>query len=73
MTWNLRLVLIKDEECPEDDFLEVREVFYDQMGKPMGHAKATLSGDTIEDLWLYLGWMEEALSKPVLTFKGKYD
>lgn len=73
MTWNLRLVLIHDKQFPEDDILEVREVFYDTMGKPMGHAQATLSGDTIEDLWLYLGWMEEALSNPVLTFNGKYD
>jgi len=73
MIWNLRVVLIQNEDNFDDTALEVKEVFYDTMGKPMGHVTAPLSGKTIEDLWAYLSLMEEALSKPVLTFKGNYD
>jgi 4-aminobutyrate aminotransferase-like enzyme len=34
MTWNLRLV---DMSNPYEDYFEIREVFYDTMGKPIGN------------------------------------
>ena len=68
MTWNLRLVEMVEEDCADDLYLEIREVFYDQLGKPLGHTRATSGGESIEDIRRYLTWSLEALDKPVLTF-----
>lgn len=70
MTWNLRLVNMIDTEFPNDPYVEVREVFYDTLGKPLGHTTATMSGDNKEEVSTYLQWALEALEKPVLTFKS---
>jgi hypothetical protein len=66
MTWNLRLVNIT--ENPEEPYIEIREVFYDALGKPLGHTTATMSGKNPEEIRTYLKWALEALDKPVLTF-----
>jgi hypothetical protein len=68
MTWNLRLVQISNDECPDDFYVEIREVFYDQLGKPLGHTRATAGGENAEEIRTYLQWSLEALDKPVLTF-----
>jgi len=68
MTWNLRLVELVEEECQDDLYIEVREVYYDQLGKPLGHCRATMGGETAEEIRRYLNWALEALDKPVLTF-----
>jgi tetrahydromethanopterin S-methyltransferase subunit H len=68
MTWNLRLVNMTSEEFPDEDYIEVREVYYDQMGKPMGHCVATMGGQDKEEIKTYLKWAMEALDKPALTF-----
>jgi len=67
MTWNLRLINMT--EISDDPYIEVREVFYDQLGKPLGHTTATMSGETKEEIKAYLQWALEALEKPVLKFK----
>ena len=69
MTWNLRLVQMSNDECLDDFYIEIREVYYDQLGKPMGHCRATSGGENIEEIKQYLTWSLEALDKPVLTFK----
>jgi len=69
MTWNLRLVDMSNEEYPDDPYIEIREVFYDQLGKPLGHTIATVSGENAEEIRQYLTWALEALDKPILTFK----
>jgi tetrahydromethanopterin S-methyltransferase subunit H len=69
MTWNLRLVNMADPACPDDPWIEIREVFYDQVGKPLGHTSAPISGETKEEVATYLQWALEALDKPILTFK----
>ena len=69
MTWNLRLVNMTDPEYPDDHYVEIREVFYDTLGKPLGHTTATMSGDSKEEVATYLQWSLEALDKPALTFK----
>ena len=69
MTWNLRLVQMSNDECLDDFYIEIREVYYDQLGKPMGHCRATSGGEDIEEIKQYLTWSLEALDKPVLTFK----
>jgi hypothetical protein len=68
MTWNLRLVNMTSEEFPDEDYIEIREVYYDQMGKPLGHSTATLGGQDKDEIQTYLKWAMEALDKPVLTF-----
>jgi hypothetical protein len=69
MTWNLRLVNMSNVENLDDPYIEIREVFYDQVGKPLGHTKATMGGENKEEIRTYLGWALEALDKPVLKFK----
>ena len=68
MTWNLRLVQMSNDECLDDLYIEVREVYYDQLGKPLGHCRATSGGENVEEVRQYLMWSLEALDKPVLTF-----
>ena len=69
MTWNLRLVDMSVDEYPDDPYIEIREVYYDQLGKPLGHCQATAGGENAQEIWQYLTWALEALDKPVLTFK----
>jgi hypothetical protein len=69
MTWNLRLVDMTDPQSPDDPFIEIREVFYDQVGKPLGHISATMGGENKEEVATYLQWALEALNKPILKFK----
>lgn len=69
MTWNLRLVEIVAEGCQDERYIEVREVFYDQLGKPMGHTTATMGGGNVAEIKQYLTWALEALDKPILDFK----
>ena len=68
MTWNLRLVQMSNDECLDDFYMEIREVYYDQIGKPLGHCRATAGGEDAEEIKQYLTWALEALDKPVLTF-----
>lgn len=68
MTWNLRLVEMSNDECLDEKYIEIREVFYDNLGKPLGHTRATAGGENIEEIRRYLEWSLEALDKPILTF-----
>jgi len=68
MTWNLRLVKTEDPDLPGEPYVEIREVYYDQLGKPLGHCLATMGGENIAEVKQYLLWSIEALDKPVLTF-----
>ena len=69
MTWNLRLVEIVAEGCQDERYIELREVFYDQLGKPMGHTTATVGSGNVAEIKQYLTWALEALDKPILDFK----
>ena len=69
MTWNLRLVDMNNVEALDEPYIEIREVYYDQIGKPLGHCRATMGGETKEEIKNYLEWALEALDKPVLKFK----
>jgi hypothetical protein len=66
MTWNLRLVNVSEPDGEE--YIEVCEVFYDNMGKPLGYTPATMSGADREEIKQYISWALEALDKPVLKF-----
>jgi hypothetical protein len=69
MTWNLRLVELTDPEYPDDEYIEIREVFYDSMGKPLGHTVATMGGADRDEIKQYLKWALEALDRPLVKFK----
>ena len=77
MTWNLRVVNMQaeDSENPfqNEPYLEIREVYYDQIGKPIGHCPASIGGEDIEEMKTYIEWAQEALKKPVLTFNDSHD
>jgi hypothetical protein len=68
MTWNLRLVSMEDEDFPGEPYVEIREVYYDQIGKPLGHCLAAMGGKDATEIKQYLRWAIEALDKPVVTF-----
>ena len=68
MTWNLRLVKMESEEFPDEIYVEIREVYYDQIGKPLGHSAATMGGEDKDEIEQYLVWAMEALNKPILNF-----
>jgi hypothetical protein len=67
MTWNLRLVKM-ESEFPDDEYIEIREVYYDQVGKPLGHCPAAIGGENIAEIRQYIEWAIDCLDKPVLTF-----
>jgi hypothetical protein len=70
MTWNLRVVNMSDDH---EDYFEVREVYYDQIGKPIGHTAAAIGGMNTDEMRQYIKWAQEALDKPVLTFKDNHE
>jgi hypothetical protein len=59
---------MSNDECLDEEYIEIREVFYDNLGKPLGHTRATAGGENAEEVRQYLTWALEALDKPVLTF-----
>lgn len=65
MTWNLRLVNMSNSY---EDYFEIREVFYDTMGKPIGHSNAAIGGEDRLEVDRYIEMAKEALDKPILKF-----
>jgi hypothetical protein len=65
MTWNLRLVNMSNSY---EDYFEIREVFYDTMGKPVGHSSAFIGGEDRLEIDRYIQMAKEALDKPILKF-----
>ena len=65
MTWNLRLVNMSN---PYEDYFEIREVFYDTMGKPIGHSRAAIGGEDRLEVDRYIELAKLALDKPILKF-----
>ena len=70
--WNYRVIKFKEEETKEE-FLEIREVYYDTLGKPMGYCNTTIVGETLGELESVLQMMTLALSKPILKFNKEPD
>ena len=63
--WNYRIIKSKDEETKEEWF-EIKEVYYDQLGKPMGHCTATVGSDKLEEIKEVLSMMAQSLDKAVI-------
>jgi hypothetical protein len=77
MSWNYRVVHFKHPEFEEDDYYEIKEVFYDVGGEPVGYSDAVCGSDTYEGLFKCMSMMQSAHAKPVLNesefFKGEQD
>jgi hypothetical protein len=67
------MVNLTDHNHPDEYWIEIREVFYDTLGKPLGHTTATIGGENTQELRSYLQWGLEALDKPILTFGDNND
>jgi hypothetical protein len=65
MTWNLRLV---NMSSLYEDYFEIREVYYDTIGKPIGHCNAAIGGEDRLEIDRYIEKCKEALDKPILKF-----
>lgn len=64
MSWNYRVVEFEGAEG--DKYFEIKEVFYDTSGKPVGYSDAVCGADTYEGLFKCMSMMQAAHAKPVL-------
>ena len=64
-SWNHRVVVMT-EENDGDPLFEVREVFYNDDGVPIGHGEPSVMSDTMEGLSWVIDQMKKALDQPVL-------
>lgn len=68
MTWNYRVVRFNAEgQTDTYELYEIKEVFYDPSGKPVGYSDATCSADTYDGLFKVMGMMQSAHAKPVIN------
>lgn len=52
-----------------EDFFEIKEVYYDNYDAPDSSCKATLCGESVEEVESTFAMMLAALDKPVLSEK----
>lgn len=76
MYWNHRLVNVAKDNDGEDYF-QVSEVFYNDVGQPVGYTSADVSGETMEEVLLTLQRFTEAVKHPILNaetdFIGEFE
>ena len=66
MSWNYRVVRFT-EIVGDEEFYEIKEVFYDVAGKPVGYSDAVCGSDTYEGLFKCMSMMQSAHAKPVIN------
>lgn len=74
-SWNHRVVDMTAEN-DGDPLFELREVYYNREGVPVGHGGPSVMSETMEGLTTVVDRMREALAQPVLTpedFKENED
>lgn len=65
MAWNYKVVKF-DNGNEDDNFYEIKEVYYDDENEPRFYGDANVAGDTIEELWDVMARFETALKqKPI--------
>lgn len=69
MNWNFRFVRICNED--NEEYIELREVFYDESGKPMGHGAAFVMCDDQNGLPELMNRILLASKRPILD--DEYD
>lgn len=63
MSWNYRVVEVRDGD---EQYYEIREVYYNSDGSLLGHCEATAASDSVEGLNEVLDMMRDALTQQVL-------
>lgn len=74
MHWNYRVVFMEDDRWG-DQWMELREVFYNEAGEPVGHSATTVMGGSVDEVAECLKLMGEAIAKPVMKheeFVGEF-
>ena len=74
MTWNYRVMEFDD--INERKYYEIKEVYYNRDGSPMGYCNASVSGESFSDIINTLNMMKTDAHKSVLKlsdFKGEQD
>lgn len=70
MSWNYRVVkaaVTNELTGTTEEMYHVREVYYDDTGKPTGYCGASVSNwETVEDLKSSVELMRQAFDKPVV-------
>lgn len=64
-TWNYRIVNDKSGNDGEDWYC-LKEVCYDDLGKPTGYSDPCLGSEDMESLRKVWAWINEAMSSPPL-------
>lgn len=74
MSWNYRVVRFKGENLVSDtgEYYEIKEVFYDSLGRPVGFSDAACGADTYSGLHKVMGMMQSAYAKPVINEEEFY-
>jgi hypothetical protein len=74
VSWNYRVVRFSGENLVSDteEYFEIKEVFYDNNGKPVGYSDANCGADTYDGLFKVMGMMQSAHAKPVLNEEDFY-
>ena len=67
MTWNYRVVRFKTDNEETGEYYEIKEVFYDTYGNPVGYSDATCGSDTYDGLFKVMGMMQSAHAKITLN------
>jgi hypothetical protein len=70
MSWNYRVVELEGAEGGK--YYEVKEVFYNRDGKPVGYCDATVSGDSFDEIVSVIGMMSKDVHKSVLREEDFY-
>jgi hypothetical protein len=63
--WNYRIVNATTENG-SDDWYALREVFYDDLGKPIGHSAPCVGSEDMDSLRMVWQMMQEAMENPPL-------
>ena len=67
MSWNYRVLELEDEY--EGKYFEIKEVYYNRGGKPLGYCDATVGGSDLEEIIRVLDTMKEDAHRAILTIK----
>jgi len=73
MYWNNRLVRIVEEKFPDEVFIEVQEVYYNDKDEPCGYCDPCLGGESVEEAKAVYERIAEAFTKPVLDSSKDFN
>lgn len=65
MKWTYRIV---QTEYEGETMVDIREVYYDDEGRPAMHGTAEVGGEDLDELREVYEWIGEAFNKPVLRY-----